>query len=121
MKRRGEGGARDRETHVCLHVLPSPVLFSKLFSLLRDDFSKVVVGSLSTIRGSSKESHHVVDIRVILLDGDVVDPRCDPVLHPFGKDTGLEDHTTGHEQSVESRAPSVAIDVQYVCRHGQKS
>jgi hypothetical protein len=55
------------------------------------------------------ESHDVVDVFVVDLDGHVVEPGLDPVVPPLGVDRRLEDKSVRIEQPLEPSGPGVAV------------
>jgi hypothetical protein len=57
------------DTHVGLHILPSPVIQSKLPTLLGTLLGKVVSSWHTAIGGTDEESRDVVQVRVIDLHG----------------------------------------------------
>ena len=55
------------------------------------------------------EDHDVVDIIVVDLDGDVVDPRLDTIVPPLRVDGRLENKGVRVEESFKSSGPGVAV------------
>ena len=54
-------------THVCLHILPSPVLESEFSPLFGDSLGKVIAALVAAVWRADEERHDVVQVRVVEL------------------------------------------------------
>lgn len=119
--------------HVRRHVLPPPVRQTPLPPRLGDPARHQVLalklveialelhGEISSDNSGSAterarkkeketdEAHDVVDVLVVDLDGNVVNPGLDAVVPPFGVDGRLEHERVRVEKSLEPGRPGVAV------------
>jgi hypothetical protein len=90
--------------HVGSHVNSAPMGSNPVLTILGHSLSEFGVAS-STGEVTVEEGESVVQVRVVDIDGDVVDPRLDTVAPPFGVDARLEHERTSEQKSLGSSRP----------------
>ena len=58
-----------KNTNICLHIFPSPVLESEFSPLFRNPLGEIIAALVAAVWRSDKECHNVVQVRVVELHG----------------------------------------------------
>jgi len=100
-----EPGPLEVETrHVGGHINSAPVGLDPILTILGHSLSEFGVAS-STGEVTVEEGEGIVQVRVVDVDRDVVNPRLDAVAPPFGIDARFEHEGASEQESLGSSRP----------------